>query len=269
MALLVWNLSKWPEVQVGLGPIEIGLLLLTLLLIVDVQGLPTRLVRYLLSGFRSREWDFDRRLFDEKQQLDRLLLEYRGSTDWTVYGRWRSRVLRKGRATTRTLRKLQPPTPDWAAVRDGYVHLYDDILDRIERHEHPDDADTLHRGTEVKERADVLRIAYRVAARRSTWPTEREASTPTPRRRVSGNFWPPELTKPPQRLQPSRAVRIVRGFPSRPPLGPRGDDARAAPIAVGPRRGRLRRPGTTRSGNTVASTPRRLRRWPDGALIRS
>ena len=175
VALLAWNLSKWPEVQVGVGPIELGLLFLTLLLIVDVRGLPPRLVRSLPRGFRSREWDFDRRLYDEKERLDRLLLEYRGSTDWAVYRRWRARVLRKGRATTRTLRKLQAPTPDWAAVRDGYVHLYDDILDRIERDERPDDADTLHRGTEIKARADVLRIAYRVAARRSTWPNDREA----------------------------------------------------------------------------------------------
>jgi hypothetical protein len=175
VALLAWNLSKWPEVQLGVGPIEIGLLLLTVLLIVDVQGLPPRLVRYLPSGFRSREWDFDRRLYDKKEQLDRLLLEYRESTDWAVYRRWRARVLRKGRPMTRTMRKLQAPTPEWAAVRDGYVHLYDDILDRIERDERPDDADTLHRGTEIKERADVLRIAYRVAARGSTRPNDREA----------------------------------------------------------------------------------------------
>lgn len=175
VTLLAWNLSKWPEVQIGVGPIEIGLLLLTLLLIVDVQGLPPRLVRYLPSGFRSREWDFDRRVYDEKERLDRLLLEYRESTDWAVYGRWRSKVLRKGRASIRTLRKLRAPTPDWAALRDDYVHLYEDILDRIERNEHPDDADTLHRGTEIKDRADVLRIAYRVAARRSTWRNDREA----------------------------------------------------------------------------------------------
>jgi hypothetical protein len=175
VALLAWNLSKWPQIQVGVGPIEIGLLFLTLLLVVDVQGLPSRLVRYLPSGFRSREWDFDRRLYDEKERLDRLLLKYRGSNDWAVYAQWRSKVLRKGRATTRTLRRLRAPTPDWAAVRDGYVHLYDDILDRIERDEHPDDADTLRRGTEIKDRADVLRIAYRVAARRSTWPTDRHA----------------------------------------------------------------------------------------------
>jgi hypothetical protein len=175
VALLAWNLSKWPEVHVGIGPIEIGLLLLTLLLIVDVRGLPPRLVRYLPGGFRSREWDFDRRLYDEKEQLDRLLLEYRESTDWAIYRRWRARVLRKGRARTRTMRKLQAPTPDWAVVRDDYVHLYDDILDRIEQDKRPDDPDTLHRGTEIKTRADVLRIAYRVAARRSTWPNDREA----------------------------------------------------------------------------------------------
>jgi hypothetical protein len=162
---LTSDFSRWPAIHVQVGPAEVALIAATLVAYFNLVGFPRLVVRHLGFGYRSAEWSFDRRLYDEKARLDRLLLEYRSSDDEDVYRRWRRRVLARGGRILRDMTSLKAPSADWAPVRDGYVQLYRDILDRIERDEGPDDLDTMRRGTALKNHADVLRIAYRTAAR--------------------------------------------------------------------------------------------------------
>ena len=166
VALVALDLSRWPTVRADVGLSELALVAVVAVAYWNVVGFPRVFVRLFRVGYRSAEWDFDMRLYDEKARLDRLLLEYRSSDDWDVYRRWRTKVLTRGRPILGRMATTNAPSAEWAAVRDGYVQLYGEILDRIERDEVPDDARTLRRGTELKERADILRIAYRTSARR-------------------------------------------------------------------------------------------------------
>lgn len=165
-AVLVWNVPRLPSIRLELAWGDLVLLGTVVAAYFNVVGFPRAYVRAFPSGYRSSEWDFDMRLYDEKDHLDRLLLEYRSSEDWNVYRRWQAKVLKRGGKILGGLKTMRAPTADWAAVRDGYVDLYGDILGRIVRDEPPDDADTLRRGTELKERAERLRMAYRAAAQR-------------------------------------------------------------------------------------------------------
>jgi hypothetical protein len=161
---LAWDLSRWPTTQAQVGQPEVTLAAVAVYAYFNLVGFPRLVVRHLRVGYRSAKWDFDRRLHNEKARLDSLLLEYRSSEDWDVYRRWRQKVLARGGRILRHMTTMKAPSADWAAVRDGYVQLYRDILDRIERDEEPDDIDALRRGTAVKNHADVLRIAYRTEA---------------------------------------------------------------------------------------------------------
>lgn len=163
VALLAWDLSRWPAVRLRVGPAEVALVVAVGVAYFNVVGFPRLVVRHLRVGYRSAKLDFDRRLYDEKARLDRLLLAY-PSADERAYRQWRTKVLGKGRRILRALSRVSAPDAEWAAVRDGYVQLYRDILDRVDREEHPDNADTLRRGTALKNHADVLRIAYRTEA---------------------------------------------------------------------------------------------------------
>ena len=164
-AVLASNISMWPTIRADLGWREFVLVVVVVAAYFNVVGFPRAYVRRFRSGYRSPEWDFDMRLFDEKERLDKLLLEYRPSKDLAVYRRWRDKVMNRGSRILLGIKAMKAPTAEWSAIRDGYVELYGDVLGRVVRDEFPDDADTLRRGTELKERAEILRIAYRTAAR--------------------------------------------------------------------------------------------------------
>lgn len=163
-ASLAFDLSRWPTIRVQLGLPEVALGAVVVLAYFNLVGFPRLVVRHLRVGYRSAKWDFDRRLYDEKARLDRLLLAYPSSDD-RAYRQWRKKVLSRGNQILRGMTRTKAPDAEWTAVRDGYVRLYRDILDRVEREERPDDLDTLRRGTALKNDADVLRIAYRTEAR--------------------------------------------------------------------------------------------------------
>ena len=172
--LLAWDLTMLPLIRVDVAWRELALLVAVVFAYWNVVGFPRAYVRFFKSGYRSREWDFDMRLYDQKDRLDQLLLEYRSSKDWNVYRRWRQKLLNRGGRILSDLRAMKAPTRDWADVRDGYVDLYGEILARVFRDEAPDDIETIRRGTELKERAEGLRIAYRLIAQRWMRGRERE-----------------------------------------------------------------------------------------------
>lgn len=62
------------------------------------------------------------------------------------------------------MRGLHAPDDDWAGIRDDYIDLYRSIFALIANDDPPDDAYTLRRGTEIKEREDRLRTSYRLEA---------------------------------------------------------------------------------------------------------
>jgi len=159
------NLVHLPRVAIEFGAVDALLLVLVLLLVADVQGLPAPVARRTGYGIRSHQWEFDRRFHDYRADLDRLMLSYPAQPDWPSYRRWKADLLRRGPKLIARMRSLREPDGAWGDIRDEYVNLYEEILARVANDEYPDDNYSQRRGTELKQRADALRLRYRTEVR--------------------------------------------------------------------------------------------------------
>ena len=153
--------ARIPVVEFGVGPLELALFILLVLLVADVQGLPRPMAARMHFGLRSREWEFDRRLHIYREHLDHLLLSYRSASEWSVYRRWQRSAFGRGRRLVAQMRSLGAPDDQWALLRDVYATLCERIILRIAQDQPPDDDATLREGRELKRRADELRLKYR------------------------------------------------------------------------------------------------------------
>jgi uncharacterized membrane protein (UPF0136 family) len=161
---LALDVSKLPTIGLQFGLLDAALVVLAAVAVLDIQGLPPRIARYVPIGRRSREWEFDRRLHAYREKLDRSLGSHPPTGDWSDYRRWQANVVRDGRALLAKMKRLAAPDDAWAGVRDDYIDLYSGILTLIAHDDPPDSDYTSERGLELKQRADILRLKYRASA---------------------------------------------------------------------------------------------------------
>jgi hypothetical protein len=161
---LALDVSKLPTIGLQFGVLDAALAVVAAVVVIDVQGLPPKVARYIPIGRRSREWEFDRRLHAYRERLDRSLGTYPPTRDWSNYRRWQATALRDGRALLAKMKRLAAPDDAWAGVRDDYIDLYSGILTLIAHDDLPDDDHTSQRGLELRQRADILRLKYRASA---------------------------------------------------------------------------------------------------------
>jgi hypothetical protein len=165
VGLLLLDIARFRTVHVQVDVLDVILIAIAIGVVVHVQGLPYPVARRVGIGWRSREWEFDRGLHICREQLDKVLLAHPSSADWAVYRRWQTDALRTGLRVVKKMESLSPPDDAWAHLRDDYVDLYKQILSLLANDEPPDDEYTTIRGTELRRRADALRLRYREAAR--------------------------------------------------------------------------------------------------------
>ncbi|MEK6719995.1 MAG: hypothetical protein AABZ33_04905 [Chloroflexota bacterium] len=171
-SMVLGVIGSWPQVIVRLSAGD-AILLLTLFVVgAAAQGLPPGIARRIKFGFRSREWEFDRRFFQYKKQIDAALAAYPDPPTLEAYRAWKSRTIAVGDRVVKQMSKLKEPDEEWSSLRDDYVEAYTGILRRIAHDEEHDAAEIVRRGTELKERAEVLIRKYRIELDRLSRPRD-------------------------------------------------------------------------------------------------
>ena len=130
----------------------------------DLIGLPPSIARRVRIGLRSKEWEFDRQLHQQKKLMDKAIARYPSDATWESYNQWKSGFAAAGDRALRRMRALKPPDAEWGDLRSGYVELYEEILSRVVDDEPPDEAAIITRGAQLRDRGDALRARYRAAA---------------------------------------------------------------------------------------------------------
>jgi len=149
-------------------PLDAGLAVIAGLLGAQAVGLPLPLARRLGFGLRSREWEYDRSLFDILDGFNRLLEAYPGKENAQANQRWGRTVLDRGPALVVRLRRMRAPNPAWDELTQAYADLYELILMNLREGEDPERRAMIDRqGWVLKDRREALRRAYREVANRT------------------------------------------------------------------------------------------------------
>jgi hypothetical protein len=124
----------------------------------DLIGLPLPLARRLRLGLRSRQWEFDRRLFALTNEARRAIQDPASEP---------GRAQRELPDIIARIAALPAPDEDWAAVRDGWASAWQQYLDLLGG---PADTaaseEVLALQSQLIERTGLLRVRYRSDASR-------------------------------------------------------------------------------------------------------
>lgn len=149
-------------------PLDAGLAAITCLLAAQAFGLPLPLARRPGFGLRSREWEYDRRLFAVMGEFNRLLEAYPGKGNAPANQRWGQAVLDRGPSIVLRLRRMNAPSPAWGELTREYADLYELILRNLREGEDPERRAMIDRqGRVLEDRREALRRDYREAAKRT------------------------------------------------------------------------------------------------------
>lgn len=148
-------------------PLDAGLAAIACLLAAQAFGLPLPLARRLGLGLRSREWEYDGRLFAVLGEFNRLLEAYPGKDDAQANQHWGRTVLDRGPALVVRLRKMPVPNPAWGELTREYADLYELILRNLSEGERPERRAMIdEQGRALQDRREALRREYRQTAKR-------------------------------------------------------------------------------------------------------
>lgn len=128
-------------------------------------GLPRPLAVRLGIGFRSRQWEYDRKLTALLGPLNLRLGLRPGSEPSGDMTAWRTAVMKDGRARLQRLKRLQPPDDPWRALTTSYASIYTAILDLIDEGDTVTDPQTVASMTgAANQERERLRASYRSEA---------------------------------------------------------------------------------------------------------
>jgi len=130
----------------------------------QLWGLPLPIARRLGIGLRSREWEFDRKLYPIVAEFRELLLDYPGPTPISANQAWAAKVVANGDRLLVRLRSLTPPDANWDGLRNDYVALYEAILAGLLMETAEDQEALKVRSREIERRHGELRREYRARA---------------------------------------------------------------------------------------------------------
>lgn len=152
-----------PTVSVGL--LDIAALVVLVVVAAEAFGLPMVLAKRLGFGLRSRDWEFDRQLRSLLRPLNEVLQSHPSPENRVAYDTWRRDFIRQARRRTARLRRLHPPSEQWASVAAAYADIYDAIADLYRTGDSPEKRAIIKtRTTAVDRERELLRTAYRAKA---------------------------------------------------------------------------------------------------------